>query len=123
MAIEAIDHLYVETPSFEAACAFWNGLGFKLAEEWEGNNHRACRLEAGNTYIVLAEAEKASLTVHFRVSTFDSYAEKLAKNELIAIQVPLEATHWGSQWMCVQDPDKHVFALEKFALEKPDSDS
>lgn len=113
MSIESIDHLYIETPSFETTCAFWKGLGFKLVEQWEEDNHLACRLEAGNTYIVSVKAERASLTVHFRVSTFDGYAKQIAENESIVVQVPLEATHWSSQWMRVQDPDEHVFGLEK----------
>ncbi|MDX2240518.1 MAG: hypothetical protein NW224_07535 [Leptolyngbyaceae cyanobacterium bins.302] len=50
-------------------------------------------MESGNTYIVLAEAEKPSVTVHFRVSTFDGYAETLTNHESVVIQVPLEATH------------------------------
>ncbi|XGV97419.1 MAG: VOC family protein [Leptolyngbya sp. BL-A-14] len=113
MSIESIDHLYIETPSFEASCLFWTGLGFKLIEQWEEDNHLACRLEAGNTYIVLAEAEKPSLTVHFRVANFDSYAEQIKNNESVIVQVPLEETHWGSRWMCVETPDGHSIALEE----------
>ncbi|MBW4470745.1 MAG: VOC family protein [Stenomitos rutilans HA7619-LM2] len=113
MSIESIDHLYVETPAFEAACTFWKGLGFKLVDQWEEETHRACRLEAGNTYIVLAEAAKPSLTVHFRVTNLESDAQQIGKNESIVVQTPLEATHWGSHWMCVQDPDQHLFALEE----------
>ncbi len=118
MSIEAIDHLYIETPSFKMTCAFWEGLGFKLVDQWEDDDHLAGRLEAGNTYIVVAEAEKPSLTVHFRVSDIEKYAEHIAKNESITVQVPLEETHWGSRWMCVQAPDG-----QSIALEEPDKDA
>ena len=30
-----------------------------------------------------------------------------------AVVLPLEATHWGTRWMKVQDPDGRVFVLEE----------
>jgi hypothetical protein len=35
----------------------------------------------------------------------------------IVVETSLEATHWGSHWLRVQDPNHQVFALEE-----PDGD-
>ncbi len=113
MAVQAIDHLYLETRSFETTVAFWERLGFRLAGQWGSDGHRAGRLESGEAVIVLAESSTPVQTVHFRLADADAFAQRLAAQEGVSVQTPLEATHWGTRWIRVEDPDGRVFALEE----------
>ena len=117
MTIDAIDHLYLETHSFEKAVAFWEALGFRLVQRWGTHGHVAGMLKSGGATIVLAEAPEAAdtpVTVHFGISNADGLAERLqAVGDAVAIETPLEATHWGTRWLRLRDPDGRVFALEE----------
>jgi catechol 2,3-dioxygenase-like lactoylglutathione lyase family enzyme len=100
MPVKGIDHLYLETRSFDEAVAFWERLGFTLTQCWGQDGHTAGRLEAGNTYIVLAESQTPVLNLHFGASDI----EKLGTPE---------TTHWGARLLRVQDPDGRTFVLEE----------
>jgi hypothetical protein len=115
MSIEAIDHLYIETRSFGAARAFWEGLGFQLVAEWGDDGHHAGRLESGAAAIVLAESETPIVTVHFKLADADAFAGRVGSNPAVGISVPLEETHWGTRWIRVENPDGFVFVLEETA--------
>ncbi len=121
MSIEAIDHLYVETASFDAALEFWTALGFRVADQWGEGGHRACRLESGAAAVVLAQpddgAQPCPVTVHFRVPDVDRMAADVADpgGDRVSVEVPPEDTHWGTRWMRVRDPDGRVFSIEQTA--------
>jgi len=113
MTVQGVDHLYVETRDLDRARAFWSALGLRVAAAWGEDGHRACRLEAGDTYVVLAEAERPVVpTAHFRVADAEALEARLAADPAVEVTVPLEATHWGSRWIRVRDPDGHEYALE-----------
>jgi catechol 2,3-dioxygenase-like lactoylglutathione lyase family enzyme len=113
--VRALDHLYLETRSFDAAVAFWQGLGFRLAEQWGGEGHRAGRLVSGSAFIVLAEGRAPAQVVHFRVppGSLDALAATLDGNPQLKVVTPVEATHWGTRWLRVQDSDRRIYALEE----------
>jgi len=113
--VGALDHLYLETRSFESALAFWRALGFQLAEQWGDASHRAGRLVSGAASVVLAEGRAAAEVVHFRVpkGSLDALAAALAESKDVKILTPLETTHWGTRWIRVQDSDRRIFALEE----------
>jgi catechol 2,3-dioxygenase-like lactoylglutathione lyase family enzyme len=113
VGIQAIDHLYIETRSFERAVAFWEGLGFEFAERWGSDGHRAGRLKAGNAEIVLAEGDSPVVTVHFRVADAGGVADQISRSEAVRVRGSLARTHWGTRLMRVEDTDGHVFALEE----------
>jgi catechol 2,3-dioxygenase-like lactoylglutathione lyase family enzyme len=113
MAIEAIDHLYIESWSFKDAVAFWESLGFKLVEEWGDDGHQAGRLEAGSAFIVLVESDTPTVDIHFRMNEAEALSESLTRDDHAAVVLPLEPTHWGTRWMRVQDPDGRNFVLEE----------
>jgi uncharacterized glyoxalase superfamily protein PhnB len=113
VGIRAIDHLYLETCSFERTVAFWEGLGFRLVSQWGSDGHRAGRLEAGDAVIVLAESDSPVQTIHFQLADADAYARRLAEQDSVAIDIPLQNTHWGTRWIRVRDPDGRIFALEE----------
>jgi uncharacterized glyoxalase superfamily protein PhnB len=113
VSIEEAGHLYIETRSFDAAVAFWEALGFSLAAEWRDAGHRAGRLQASGTHIILVEDETPEVTVHFHVRDADSLADRLRQDPAVNVVAPLEPTHWGTRWMHVQDPDGHIFVVEE----------
>ena len=114
--INKIDHIYVETTKWDAAVAFWNGLGFEFVEQWGEDGHRAGRLCRADAQVVLAEASGNPVgpTVHFDLSAAEASAlnDRLSANDAVDVQVPLEDTHWGTKWIRVKDPDGNVYALE-----------
>ena len=113
--VRALDHLYLETRSFDAAVAFWEGLGFKVAERWGDEGHRAGRLVSGAASVVLAEGRAPAQVVHFRVpaGSLDALAATLDGNDQVKVVTPVEATHWGTRWLRVQDNDRRIYALEE----------
>ena len=113
--VSALDHVYLETRSFESALAFWRALGFQLAEQWGDESHRAGRLVSGEASVVLAAGRAAAEVVHFRVpkGALDGLAAALAESKDVKVLTPLEATHWGTRWIRVQDSDRRIFALEE----------
>jgi len=116
MAIEAHDHTYVETRDYTAARSFWETLGFAVASEWGDAGHRACRLVAGDTSVVLAECapgrDPQGPTAHFRVSDAAGIDARLRDAAPVEVVTPLEPTHWNTRWIRVRDPDGNVWVLE-----------
>ncbi|MBI3723053.1 VOC family protein [bacterium] len=115
MTVKAIDHIYVECRSFERTAAFWQGLGFKLAETWGEGGHRAGALVCGAARVVLAEAEAGDPerpTVFLAIDDPLGMSEKLRVAKHVEVATPLEDTHWGTRWIRVRDPEGNVFALE-----------
>jgi uncharacterized glyoxalase superfamily protein PhnB len=111
MGVEDFDHLYLESQQFDEHLRFWHVLGFDIAQEWGEEGHRACRLQAGQAKVVLAEGT-ATPSVHFSTREIEEYAKELERKR-VPIEVNLEETHWGTRWMVVRDPDGNTFALEE----------
>ena len=113
MAIESIDHIYVETARWDASVGFWEGLGFAFEERWGSDGHRAGRLAAGRASVVLAEVADArpaaAVDVFFSLDDADGFRPGLG----VEVTTPLEETHWGTRWIRVQDPDGRTFCLEE----------
>jgi predicted enzyme related to lactoylglutathione lyase len=114
MGIEAIDHLYIQTQDFDDSIAFWQALGYKKITEWNKYPTRGCRLEAGETFVVLAEntLNKPMINIHFRISDAERFLKEVSHSN-VKIRIPDEKSHWGSRWMCVSDPDGNMFGLEE----------
>lgn len=100
MSIEALDHLYLETTSWDETIEFWGQRGFAVVERWGSDGHRAGRLTAGSAVIVLAEVTAApQATVFLRVGSGGTGDA-------------MEPTHWGTRMARITDPDGRTFALE-----------
>jgi catechol 2,3-dioxygenase-like lactoylglutathione lyase family enzyme len=116
MSVTGFDHVYVETRHFQKTIAFWEALGFTVAESWGEGDHRACRLSAGTAWVVLAEAgaghDPQRATVHLSVAEPEALDAKIAGTDAVDVISPLESTHWGTRWIRVRDPDGNLYVLE-----------
>ena len=115
MPITALDHIYMESKNYDQVRAFWLGLGFAVTSEWGEDGHRACRLDAEKAGVVLAEAADDSTPlpmVYLSLTDTAAMNAQITDNEAVEIIMPLEDTHWGTQWMHVRDPDGNVWVLE-----------
>ena len=115
MSIGGIDHFSTETRFYERSQAFWQALGFELKAQWGEGGHRACQRETGGgARLVLAEAleSPAPPTVHLSVTAGESLNAELIAADAVDVSTPLEATHWGTKWIRVTDPDGREYALE-----------
>ena len=113
MGISHLDHLYAETRHWERSVDYWEGLGFAFIQRWGEAGHRAGRLEAGKAAVVLAEVAPdvdPALNVFFRLEDADTFTPPDG-----SVVTPLEATHSGTRWIRVMDPDGRVNALEEAA--------
>jgi catechol 2,3-dioxygenase-like lactoylglutathione lyase family enzyme len=117
MTVRSLDHVYVESPSYDAARAFWGALGFAAESEWGEGGHRACCLVSGTARVVLAESSPGAApvrpTVHLRVADADAAAKSIAAARAVRVLTPLEPTHWGTRWIRLADPDGNVWVLEE----------
>jgi catechol 2,3-dioxygenase-like lactoylglutathione lyase family enzyme len=111
MAITGIDHLYAETRDWEAAAAFWGGLGFEFTSQWGSAGHRAGRLESGQAAVVLAEIPPGDTPPACNVFFDLEDADEFDAGD--AVVSPLEVTHWGTRWIRVADPEGRVHCLEE----------
>ena len=114
MSIGNIDHFYVETRHFDRSQAFWQALGFELTAQWGDGGHWACRLATGGgAMLVLAETleKPVAPTVHLSLSDAESVNARLIASEAVDVSTPLEATHWGTKWIRVNDPDGRTYVF------------
>jgi len=116
MSVTGLDHIYVETRAFERSIAFWQALGFSVADSWGEGDHRACRLSAGSAWVVLAEAgaghDPQRATIHLAMTDADALDVKLGSADAVDVISPLEDTHWGTRCIRVQDPAGNLYVLE-----------
>lgn len=116
MSVTGLDHVYVESRHFEKSVAFWEALGFAVAETWGEGDHRACRLSAGSAWVVLAEAgaghDPQRATLHLAMADAEALDGALDAADAVDVISPLEDTHWGTRWIRVRDPDGNLYVLE-----------
>ena len=113
MTIDGIDHLYIATRDFDRALEFWQGLGFAVTTSWGDDEHRGVHLESGGARLVLAEDEPTGVTVHFATDDLDAFSLMIEGQGGGTVETPAQATHWGTRWMRVRDPEGAVFSVEE----------
>ena len=121
--IDRFHHLFIRPSDFEASMAFYRDvLGWTVTENWGGNgSERGALLSGGGIEVVLAEgAEPAKLkagpegprpTVHLDIHDIDARFRALPKGGHVVTEP--EATHWGTRWFVVRDPDGNLIAFEE----------
>jgi catechol 2,3-dioxygenase-like lactoylglutathione lyase family enzyme len=125
MPQDRFDHLFIAPADFDRAVAFYrDSLGWRSVATWGGENEpRGAILNGGGIEIVLAERHPAEdhswaggvngrcPTIHLGVENLDGRFQELAS--LVEVVVKPEATHWGTRWFVVKDPDGNLIAYEQ----------
>ena len=110
-------HLFISPSNLEKSLAFYRDtLGWKVVRKWGGNGAgRGFVLSGGGIEVVLAENEGESgtpaPTVHIDVHDLDARFKSLPKGTQVVTKP--EATHWGTRWFVVRDPDGNLIAFEE----------
>ena len=121
--IDRFHHLFIRPADFEASMAFYRDiLGWTVTQNWGGNGSgRGAMLSGGGIKVVLAErtepagakegADSTRPTVHLDIHDIDARFRELPKGEHVVSEP--EATHWGTRWFVVRDPDGNLLAFEE----------
>ena len=121
--IDRFHHLFISPEDFEASLAFYRDvLGWSVTDTWGGDGaERGAILSGGGVKVVIAQrpapgkADEALGTpkpnVHLDIHDVDARFRKMPKGEHV-VRGP-EATHWGTRWFVVRDPDGNLIAFEE----------
>jgi catechol 2,3-dioxygenase-like lactoylglutathione lyase family enzyme len=116
--IDRFHHLFISPSDFDASLAFYRDvLGWAVVENWGGRGQeRGAILSGGGVQVVLAEKPAAEADagrphLHLDIHDIDKRFAALPKGAHV-VREP-EATHWGTRWFVVKDPDGNVIAFEE----------
>ena len=121
--IDRFHHLFIQPANYDESLAFYRDiLGWSVTEDWGDNGtQRGARLSGGGIEIVIAqrsgpaaakgEAGSTHPTVHLDIHDIDTRFRALPKGAHVVTEP--EATHWGTRWFVVRDPDGNLIAFEE----------
>ena len=118
--IDRFHHLFIRPADFDASMKFYRDtLGWSVTEEWGGNGEgRGAILSGGGVKVVIAErhpgepvngADRPQL--HLDIHDIDKRFKAIPKGAHVVAEP--EATHWGTRWFVVRDPDGNAIAFEE----------
>ena len=124
MPRDRFDHLFIAPADFARAAAFCrDALGWKPVATWGGDGEpRGVILDGGGMQIILAERHGTEdhswthgmnghrPTLHLKVEDLDARYREVASAAEVVVRP--EATHWGTRWFVVADPDGNLIAYE-----------
>jgi catechol 2,3-dioxygenase-like lactoylglutathione lyase family enzyme len=116
-AIDRFDHVFFAVADFDKSLAFYNDvLGWNVLTSWGGaGQSRGAVLSGGGIKVVIAE--KAGIApgphpiVHLDIHDVNLRFKLMGKGEHVVVAP--EATHWGTKWFVVRDPDGNEIAFEE----------
>jgi len=121
---DRFDHLFVAASDFEASLAFYRDvLGWSVISTWDKPGEgRGAVLSGGGIKVILAAgghagrpaaggAKGSGITVHLDIHDVESRFRALPKGGHVVVHP--EATHWGTRWFVVRDPDGNLIAFEE----------
>jgi len=117
--IDRFHHVFIRPADFDRSLAFYRDtLGWAVTDSW-GNaaEGRGAILSGGAMKVVIAERHKgegdsaARPQVHLDIHDIDARFNAMPKGDHVV--APPEATHWGTRWFLVRDPDGNVIAFEE----------
>jgi catechol 2,3-dioxygenase-like lactoylglutathione lyase family enzyme len=116
--IDRFHHLYIQPADFDASLNFYRDvLGWSVTEEWgDAKEGRGAILSGGGVKVVLAERHEgesgaARPHVHLDIHDIDKRFKALPKGDHVVTEP--QATHWGTRWFVLRDPDGNVIAFEE----------
>jgi catechol 2,3-dioxygenase-like lactoylglutathione lyase family enzyme len=122
---DRFDHVFIAPDDYDASLAFYRGvLGWKVIASWGGKNaSRGAVISGGGIKVILAERhaskEKAWThgvngtrpNIHLDIHDINKRFGSIPPGDHVVIAP--EATHWGSNWFVVRDPDGNLIAFEE----------
>jgi catechol 2,3-dioxygenase-like lactoylglutathione lyase family enzyme len=125
MPKDRFDHLFIAPADFDRGVAFYrDSLGWNPVATWGGDGEpRGVILNGGTIEIILAERHDTDdhswshgmnghrPTVHLTVENLDERFRELSS--VVEVVVNPEATHWGTRWFVIKDPDDNLIAYEQ----------
>ena len=118
--IDRFHHLFIRPADFDASLAFYRDtLGWSVTKEWgDKKKGRGVILSGGGVEVVLAERHESGTTdgaarpsVHLDIHDIDKRFKALPKGAHVVAEP--QATHWGTRWFVVRDPDGNLIAFEE----------
>ena len=121
--IDRFHHLFITPENFDASLAFYRDtLGWQVTETWGGKGEaRGAVLSGGGVKVVLGERSPEATgdhglgavrpNLHLDIHNLDKRYDQLPKGAHVVRQP--EATHWGTRWFVVKDPDGNLIAFEQ----------
>ncbi len=112
-------HLFIRPADFDASLKFYRDvLGWAVTEEWgDAKEGRGAILSGGGVKVVIAERHEGDggdgprPNLHLDIHDIDKRFKALPKGSHVVAEP--EATHWGTRWFVVRDPDGNVIAFEE----------
>lgn len=116
MAVTGLDHLYIETHSFDKTRRFWEPLGFRAVATWGEGEHRAGILQTSGIVIVIeqvGESVQSESSIYFKIDGDPTGIDrKLSADPAVTVTKALHDSHWESELIEVEDPDGRRYNLE-----------
>ena len=106
--IDGIHHIHVETHNWGKSVAFWQALGYELAEDFGGSG--ILRATApGQPYLYLEEVSPdATPAMQF----FLNASEEFAPAKPVVCDGGWHDSHWDTRLLEVTDPDGRTFIAQ-----------
>jgi len=122
---DRFDHFFVASDNFDASLAFYRDvLRWKDVTSWGGNGEsRGAVLSGGGIKVVIAERHASKErawthgvngsrpNIHLDIHDIGKRFASIPPGDHVVIAP--EATHWGSHWFVVRDPDGNLIAFEE----------
>jgi catechol 2,3-dioxygenase-like lactoylglutathione lyase family enzyme len=116
--IDRFHHLFIRPADFDQSLEFYRDvLGWSVTEEWgDAKEGRGAILSGGGVKVVIAERHAGeSVTerpqLHLDIHDIDKRFKAMPKGAHVVTEPG--ATHWGTRWFVVQDPDGNPIAFEE----------
>jgi catechol 2,3-dioxygenase-like lactoylglutathione lyase family enzyme len=122
---DRFDHFFVASDNFDASLAFYRDvLRWKVVTSWGGNGEsRGAVLSGGGIKVIVAERHASKErawthgvngsrpNIHLDIHDIGKRFSSIPPGDHVVIAP--EATHWGSHWFVVRDPDGNLIAFEE----------
>ncbi len=120
MSNDRFHHLFIQPADFDASLKFYRDvLGWSVTDEWGGEaDGRGAILSGGGVKVVIAEHHVSAgsngqprPTLHLDIHDIEKRFKSLPKGAHVVTEPG--ATHWGTRWVVVRDPDGNEIAFEE----------
>jgi hypothetical protein len=106
--IDGIHNVYVETHNWGKSAAFWQAMGYTLAED-HGTSGIFRASAPGQPYIYLAEVPPEQAPV---IQLYLHATEEFMPASPARVDGGWEDSHWGTRLLTVHDPDDRALVVQ-----------